>query len=333
MAGPVGELATPPPVITLCFDADLMLVVGEDHGQAHRYKVSRHTLCMASPVFKAMLTGNFSEAVKDEIVLEDDDPGALLLVLRIAHLKHSEVRRTLSLPDLVNVATICDKYDTAAVCRPFVAGWIDQWLPTSISKDSFEVIWPTWVFGYDKQFVSLVDELYQCFTLNDLGHAEYSGQRLADMMMPPGLLENLEKGRLVAIDSILTDFYFFVDSYVKGSRSCQEQRAGTREAEACSAFLVGQLIRASYMLDCFPVRQMGTDRDDSIDQLYSKLTGISLNPYTENNSTHNSCALVSKKMATRMYFTLKAIPSPILDYHRVHLREQWKKGNLDPAFT
>lgn len=122
MADPDEEPANPPPVLTLCFDADLILIVGKNSGQAHRYKVSRHTLYMTSPVFKAMLTGNFLEATKDEIKLEDDEPEALLIVLRIAHFKYNEVRRTLSLPDLVKVATICDKYDTVPVCRPFVAG-------------------------------------------------------------------------------------------------------------------------------------------------------------------------------------------------------------------
>lgn len=190
MSAPDGEPANPPPIRTLCFDADLTLIVGKTSGQAHRYKVSPYILCLASPVFRAMLTGNFSEAMKDEIELEDDDPEALLIALRIAHLKHNEVDRTLSLSTLVNVATICDKYDAVTVCRPFVDGWVQQWLPasTSTSTGPCESIWPAWVFGYDRQFISIVDGLRLTFTLNDLGHAEWAGHRLTDMMMPPGLV-------------------------------------------------------------------------------------------------------------------------------------------------
>lgn len=139
---------------------------------------------LGEPVFKTMLIRNFSESTKDKIELQYDESDALLIVLRIAHLKHNEVYRTLSLHNLVKVATVCDKYDTVAVCRPFVAGWVQQWLPTC----SYEFIWPAWVFDHEEQFVNLVNQLRLLFTLNDLGNAECTGCQITEMMMPPRLI-------------------------------------------------------------------------------------------------------------------------------------------------
>jgi hypothetical protein len=52
---------------------------------------------MASPVFGAMLVGKFIEAQKNEIELEDDDPDAMLIILRIAHLRgEADLSSTLS---------------------------------------------------------------------------------------------------------------------------------------------------------------------------------------------------------------------------------------------
>jgi len=117
------ELVTPRE-FELCANPDLTILVGVDH--VHRFLVSRNTLCMASPVFRTMLAGKFAEAQKEEIELAEDHPGALLIILRVAHLRLSEVRRKfLFSHQLIDVATICDKYDLVAVCRPFVPGWVE----------------------------------------------------------------------------------------------------------------------------------------------------------------------------------------------------------------
>jgi hypothetical protein len=107
-----------PPLVELCANGDLTLLVGEDFGPASRFRVSRNTMCMASPVWRAMLSGPFSEANKDidEITYADDNPVALLVILRIAHLKFASISRKTTLEELVDIATICDKYNTVAIC-------------------------------------------------------------------------------------------------------------------------------------------------------------------------------------------------------------------------
>lgn len=119
-----------PPTKDVYRNGDLMLVVGEDFGPAHRFRVSRDTMCMASPVWRAMLSrdGQFSEASQKEVTFGVDDPEALLLILQIAHLEFSEALQKINLQKLVDVAILCDKYDTVAMVRPFIPGWVQPFL-------------------------------------------------------------------------------------------------------------------------------------------------------------------------------------------------------------
>lgn len=86
--------------------------------------VSSVVMRIASPVWRTMFDphGHFIESqcssTHGEMDLPEDDPDALLCVLRIAHLQFRKVPKTLKYADLLNLAIICDKYDTVAIVRP-----------------------------------------------------------------------------------------------------------------------------------------------------------------------------------------------------------------------
>jgi len=183
------------PIIELCRNADLTLLVGE--APVHRFKVSRNTLCMASPVFCAMLVGRFAEARKDEFQLLGDDPDAMLIVLRIAHLRFNEVKRYFQKSsDLVRLATICDKYDMVAICRPFFPGWTENWLDKIDEDDDYwyvdDRLWLAWVFGYEKLFPRLTVILAETMTIDANGKREAAERSiLNDQPMPLGIVGKL----------------------------------------------------------------------------------------------------------------------------------------------
>ncbi|KAE9992667.1 hypothetical protein Vi05172_g11935 [Venturia inaequalis] len=155
------------------------LYAGDDHITLHvkrengpiicRCKVSKLIMCIASPVWRAMLGGRFMEGnvQNREIPLIDDDPEALLTVLRIAHHRTYEVPTGLTLLQLVNIATICDKYDTVAMCRPYIGIWVTPFI--EIVEPSHQALylspgyeswlWCAWVFGYQETFSKLVNKL------------------------------------------------------------------------------------------------------------------------------------------------------------------------------
>ena len=103
-------------------DGDCILVLPCEHGIT-RFQVNSHTLCLASAVFRAMLSAksNFREGQSLasrstnspplEIIIADDDPPALATVLQILHFQYDCVTESPTTDQLFLVAVICDKYE------------------------------------------------------------------------------------------------------------------------------------------------------------------------------------------------------------------------------
>ena len=100
---------------------DVILVVPFDQGKIS-FQVNSGMLCLASPVFRAMLrlNSNFKEASAlhafssgslFEITLKEVNPKALAVVLRVIHMKYDSVPKSLDEDQLYEVAVVCDKYD------------------------------------------------------------------------------------------------------------------------------------------------------------------------------------------------------------------------------
>ena len=88
------------------------------------FVVSSAVLRIASPVWRAMFDpqGPFMDTqhslTHGEMELPEDNADALLCVLRIAHLQFRRIPETLDYAELLEVAIICDKYDTVSIVRP-----------------------------------------------------------------------------------------------------------------------------------------------------------------------------------------------------------------------
>src|SRR5690606_29070416 len=93
-------------------------------------------LCIASPVFRAMLApGRFSEGNSFAssllsnthspytLTLPDDNPEALIVLCNLLHHNHHLVPRSIPVKELANLCVCLDKY----VCVLAAASWIDYW--------------------------------------------------------------------------------------------------------------------------------------------------------------------------------------------------------------
>ncbi|KAE9962923.1 hypothetical protein EG328_011923 [Venturia inaequalis] len=355
----VPPSSMPPSPIDLCVDSDLTLVVGE-----HRFRVSRNTLCMASPVWGAMLKGPFKEASQNEITLsDDDDPEALLTVLRIAHLKTYEVSRSLDLHQLVKMATICDKYDTVATCRPLIGGWVDSWIKSEQISGVFgfgnrfgrqtptrneEFLWVSWVFGYEQQFTELATSL-QLMVSTNVDDALFAprttglfSQNLPIRLpgiIPSGIAESLLEVRQATVKAQLNVFYTIFDR-IKAGNTCKSRVTGfalfgspqRKHLDSCNALALGSLIRAFERFgECYSGRP--TSLTDSISTVHWALATVGqcayFEPAGEDQKEHWRCDLTvdMKKELEEVY---KAVKSPVLDSHILHLRKQWAKGRTEP---
>lgn len=121
-----------------------------------------------------MLTGPFREANSTEIPFEDDDPAAMRILLLIAHLKFSKVPQQLSFDTLVNLATLCDKYNTASLVKHCGKDLLGACQP-STSNDR---LWIYWVFDYEAEFKDLCLGIWQKVSVDDDGEPLILGQRL-----------------------------------------------------------------------------------------------------------------------------------------------------------
>lgn len=134
-------LNLPPKVAIVQFDVDgdIVLLLCSDEGNI-RFQASSSALCLASPVFSAMLgaKGKFKESKSlqekksseppVEITLNDDDPKALAVILKIIHHQHDSVPGSLAEDCLWKVTILVDKYDLREATMPWTYIWAQRYL-------------------------------------------------------------------------------------------------------------------------------------------------------------------------------------------------------------
>ncbi|TGO72883.1 hypothetical protein BELL_0410g00060 [Botrytis elliptica] len=120
--------------------------------------VSSKHLSFASPVFKAMLTGDFREAVelrekgRTEILLPDDDAFAMIMLLKVIHGRLNSVSKDPNLILLTKIAILVDKYQCHESTK-FAA--TNHHLPRIWNLDAYNIacwICVAWVFRLDDKF-------------------------------------------------------------------------------------------------------------------------------------------------------------------------------------
>jgi hypothetical protein len=111
--------------IVLHHDSDLSFLIGEAECQ-QRVLVASQVPTLASPVFAKILTDIWEESDADEIPRPADDPEAMLLMLRIVHLKFNDLPTERAFNALHKFALLCHKYDTVSSVRPFSYGFSEH---------------------------------------------------------------------------------------------------------------------------------------------------------------------------------------------------------------
>lgn len=137
----------------------------------------------------------------------------------------------------------------------------------------------------------------------------------------------------------LNVFYKFFDR-VKAGNTCKSRVTGfalfgspqRKHLDSCNALALGSLIRAFERFgECYSGRP--TSLTDSISTVHWALATVGqcayFEPAGEDQKEHWRCDLTvdMKKELEEVY---KAIKSPVLDSHILHLRKQWAKGRTEP---
>jgi hypothetical protein len=127
-------------------------------------RTSSSHLILSSPNFATLLGPNFREGqtLRSEgsvaILLDEDDPDAMIILMNIIHGKTRQVPRTINFDMLVDIAMLVDKRDVLEAIEPFTDIWIaNQQIPLPTSYSSNVMLWLmiSWVFEKPQLFAKM----------------------------------------------------------------------------------------------------------------------------------------------------------------------------------
>ena len=120
------------PLVTIDRDGDLRMNFATEEDRKGLL-VNRHTLCLSSSVFRAMLgfDSPFKESARNatadggiqDVTFEDDDFKTMEIIMNVIHLQHHNVPRGVSFEQLDKIAQLCDKYDFVRSLGPWPELW------------------------------------------------------------------------------------------------------------------------------------------------------------------------------------------------------------------
>ncbi|KAF7882399.1 uncharacterized protein EAF02_005762 [Botrytis sinoallii] len=104
-----------------------------------------------------------------ELDFTDDNPEALLILLRIAHLKFSKIPSQLPYEVLYNIAVICDQYDYRSLVKPWIQGWLKDEANEAYLPHREGWLWIAYYFGRKEKFYHMMKILALQLTIGDDG--------------------------------------------------------------------------------------------------------------------------------------------------------------------
>ncbi len=101
--------------------------------------VSSAVLCLVSPVFSALFTGPMAEGVAFRaadsprpfpLALPEDSGLAFTIIANVFHHRSVHIPEILTTSELLEIATLADKYDLTAALRPYATLWVQRAVTT-----------------------------------------------------------------------------------------------------------------------------------------------------------------------------------------------------------
>lgn len=320
---------------------DLTLFIGEATDTQATAIVSSRAICLASPIWRAMLNpdNSFKESnpANQEITFPEDDAEAFMILLNIAHLQFLNVPSNIeNVRKLLNIAILCDKYDTVTLVRPWLPRWND--VISSIGRDeSFEErLFISWTFGDVTTFESITAALVKCSTTDETGQCLYYSGIILEHNMPLGVVgecvsgfvlflfsakvlyneESILEARQIALKLLLQLCYDFIDHFeVNNCRASSQQ-------EMCNSMILGSRILELKKVGFWPQRMVVSKYKASVLSLAMQLLQFSsLGPLTTQHHYCNGAAQFQECVRRE----LACLPSGMSSSHRAHLTAQQKK--------
>ncbi|OCK85711.1 hypothetical protein K432DRAFT_377360 [Lepidopterella palustris CBS 459.81] len=335
--------------IILDDQGDLALLVGlsdpsnPSSGYSQRILVSTNILRLASPVWKSMFraSGRYIESDLHSVSLPDDSPTALLIVLRIAHMRYKEVPDELSFNELVELAVVCDKYDTVHVVRPFLPRWAGPWMRVAPGRE--EWIFIAWTFGFEDVFVEGVKAMVRDVVADEKGNCLYGGQAV-EGHFPPGVLDAILAAREEAIKSLINAVTKTLETMheknhchhsrltctsAKPSLTDKEMHLHVKEAPKCNALMIGSLVQGLnpfkvYLDDPSKVKISVAEFCYKLKEIQIMAYATEITEFVPNSHTHRLCP-GQVDLPGSLDKAMEMAPSGVMECDLNHIQEQAKK--------
>ena len=173
-------------------DGDLKLLVGTENNQ-EIFVVSSKAMSLVCKPWKAMVGPDSkfiegSSSADAAVPLPDDNINALRILLNAAHFRFSLIPATLSFEGLLELAILCDKYDSAELVQPWLKTWLihAQTLSLTLYREGWLFI--SWSFGLSAKFHEVANILVREAELGTNGTCIRSGYEVVEERMPPDIL-------------------------------------------------------------------------------------------------------------------------------------------------
>ncbi|KAF1951019.1 hypothetical protein CC80DRAFT_509154 [Byssothecium circinans] len=280
---PNGTVWILQPTIELCHNADVTLLLGEEEQPV---RVSIGTLGTASPVWKAMFERHWSESEAAEVAFPDDDVEAMLLVLRIAHLRFHEIpkKKGLSFGSLLNLAVVCDKYDVVHLVRPFLDlyCWAQDYEYPFYTGPGYPAwLFIAWSFGYPDSFDKLARHLAFTMSAFKLGVVPRNFGLMTkygygvQSILPPGILDSILSVREDALAASLDECYSIFDNALKATPCYAKTDIGLPiDATECRSMILGSLLPQMIDNNLYPSRLKAQDVSWSVEHFQKTIGAI-----------------------------------------------------------
>ncbi|KAE8447176.1 hypothetical protein EG329_011007 [Mollisiaceae sp. DMI_Dod_QoI] len=330
------------------FDGGDIKLVATYKGKRVEGTVVTQSLVQASPVWKKALASQplpqFSPAGRDtqqasnshdarhsmvlkvkQIDCSGDDGGALLILLRIAHLRFHHIPKQVTVLELLNLSVLCEKYD----CHNLLGPWCDDWMsplmqPNSRKGSEDRWLYIAWTFGKQKAFECSALTLVMQVCLTALYNSTFNARALDDGPMPVKILDSILRTRTATIERLLAIPYSYIERFNNG-----QSTVCTIKSKSCDAILYGSLLLQLGQLSLWP-KKNAEDIKSRVDSLAKNIrnlviTSLQTIPGAQGED-HSGCMAPSFKVEVDKIMT--SIPSPVLEYHRSHIEKRNK--STDP---
>ncbi|KAF4626320.1 hypothetical protein G7Y89_g11842 [Cudoniella acicularis] len=290
--------------------------------------------------FQQTLTSHVPNHTPKPLDLRDDDGEALLVLLRIVHLRFQNIPgpRDLSWRSkMFEMAVLCDMYDCVSLVQPWLEGWLKDEEDASLWSPG-QWLFIAWVFGREGIFRTTAVTLIRKMGFRDGEPQINNFGRKSRSYWPPGIIESINECRRKELKILLDHVYSVANEFCPTKGRIEWADAETRfkikcrdKKPTCDAVTYGSLIMRLTEMGLWPERTP-EEYPRSVDDLERSLGNLDrrldhLHDYASGPGygTHWDCNPI-KFLGSKMRTMLKESRlNPVLASHRNHLSAQRAK--------